>query len=89
MAIPMIAGPGSIATAMLMMARAQSVEQSAVVMGALIAVMLLMLISLLGAVVLMRMIGARLVATSSRLLGVMLAALATKFVIDGVKASFA
>lgn len=88
MAIPMIAGPGSIATVMLMMARAQGIEQSAVVMGALVAVMVLMLISLLGAVVLMRMLGARLEATISRLLGVILAALATQFVIDGLKASF-
>ena len=37
----------------------------------------------------MRMLGARLEATISRLLGVILAALATQFVIDGLKASFA
>jgi multiple antibiotic resistance protein len=89
MAIPMIAGPGSIATVMLMMARAQGLEQNLVVLGALVAVMALMLISLLGAIVLMRMLGARLEATISRLLGVILAALATQFVIDGLKASFA
>lgn len=89
MAIPMIAGPGSIATVMLMMARAHDWEQTAVVMAALVAVMLLMLVSLLGALVLMRLLGARLEATISRLLGVILAALATQFVIDGLKASFA
>lgn len=88
MAIPMIAGPGSIATVMLMMARAQGLSESLVVLGALFSVMLLMLVSLLGAIVLMRMLGARLEATISRLLGVVLAALATQFVIDGVKASF-
>jgi multiple antibiotic resistance protein len=89
MAIPMIAGPGSIATVMLMMAHAQGFEQNLVVMGALITVMLLMLVSLLSALVLMRLLGARLEATISRLLGVILAALATQFVIDGLKASFA
>jgi multiple antibiotic resistance protein len=36
----------------------------------------------------MRLLGARMEATISRLLGVILAALATQFVIDGVKASF-
>jgi multiple antibiotic resistance protein len=88
MAIPMIAGPGSIATVMLMTSRAQGIEESAVVLAALVAVMVLMLVSLLGAIVLMRMLGARLEATISRLLGVILAALATQFVIDGLKASF-
>ena len=88
MAIPMIAGPGSIATVMLMTARAQTLEQSLIVVAALVAVMILMLISLLGAAVLMRLLGARLEATISRLLGVILAALATQFVIDGVRASF-
>ena len=58
---------------MLMMARAQTIEQSAVVLGALVAVMLLMAVSLLGAIVLMRMLGARLEATISRLLGMILA----------------
>ena len=89
MAIPMIAGPGSIATAMLLMARAQGLGQSLIVLAALAVVMILMLLSLLGATALMRLLGARLEATISRLLGVILAALATQFVIDGLRASFA
>jgi multiple antibiotic resistance protein len=88
MAIPMIAGPGSIASAMLLMARAQGPSETAAILAALAAVMVLMAVSLIGAASLMHVLGARLEATISRLLGVILAALATQFVIDGLKASF-
>jgi len=89
MGIPMIAGPGSIASAMLLTSRSEGLEQSLVVMGALVAVLLLTLAALLVAGPLMRLIGSRLEAMVTRLLGVILAALAAQFVIDGVKASFA
>jgi len=46
-------------------------------------------ISLLGASAIMRVMGPKLEAMITRVLGVLLAALATQFVIDGVKASFA
>ncbi len=84
MAMPMIAGPGSIATVMLLMARAQGVASSAVVMAALAANLALMLVSLLAAGPLMRVLGAKIEAVITRLLGVLLAALAVQFVIDGV-----
>ena len=43
MAIPMIAGPGSIASVMLLMARSEGLAQSLVVLGALAATLLLTL----------------------------------------------
>lgn len=89
MGIPMIAGPGSIATVMLLMARSHGLDESLVVLAALAAVMVLMLVSLLAAGAIMRVMGPKLEAMITRVLGVLLAALATQFVIDGVKASFA
>ena len=88
MAIPMIAGPGSIATVMLLTSRNHGFAL-AVTLAALAAVMLTMLISLLAAGSIMRVLGDKLEAMITRILGVLLAALAAQFVIDGVKASFA
>ena len=87
MAIPMIAGPGSIATIMLMSARANGLTEGLVVLGALTAVLLLTLLALLAAGPLMKLIGAKLEAMITRILGVILAALAAQFVLDGLERS--
>lgn len=89
MAMPMIAGPGSIATIMLLMSRSQGTPQTLVVLGALAVVLLLTLLALVAAGPLMKLLGARSEAVITRLLGVLLAALAAQYVIDGLKASFA
>ena len=88
MAMPMIAGPGSIATVMLLMARAEGTQQTLVILGALAAVMALTLIALIAALPLMKLLGNRVEAVITRLLGVLLAALAAQYVIDGLKAVF-
>ncbi|MEA3031094.1 MAG: multiple antibiotic resistance protein [Sphingomonadales bacterium] len=88
MAIPMIAGPGSIASIMLLMARSEGLSESLIVMGALAATLLLTLLCLLLAGPLMRLLGHRMEAMITRLLGVILAALAVQFVIDGLKRTF-
>ena len=89
MAMPMIAGPGSIATIMLLTQRAQGPTETLVVLGALAAVMLLTLVALAAAGPLMKLLGTRVEAVITRLLGVLLAALAAQYVIDGVKAVMA
>ena len=89
MAIPMIAGPGSIASVMLLTARAPDWEQTIVVLAALVATLLILLMSLLLAAPLMRLLGRKMEAMVTRLLGVILAALAAQFVIDGIRSSFA
>ncbi len=89
MAMPMIAGPGSIATIMLLTARAKGTDETLVVLGALAAVMLLTLLALVAAGPLMKLLGARVEAVITRLLGVLLAALAAQYVIDGLKATLA
>lgn len=88
MAIPMIAGPGSIASVMLLMAKSNGLTESLIVLGALGAMLALTLISLLLAGPLMKLLGYRVEAMITRILGVVLAALAAQFVIDGIKASF-
>ncbi len=88
MAIPMIAGPGSIASVMLLMARSDGLEQSLLVLGALLATLALTLLALLLAGPLMRLLGNKMEAMITRLLGVILAALAAQFVIDGIERSF-
>jgi multiple antibiotic resistance protein len=88
MAIPMIAGPGSIASVMLLMARSEGLDQSLVVLGAMAAVLILTAIALLAAGPLMRLLGHKVEAMITRILGVILAALAAQFVIDGIAVSF-
>ncbi|MFD1787649.1 MarC family protein [Sphingomonas floccifaciens] len=88
MAMPMIAGPGSIASVMLMMSRTEGLSASLVVLGAMLTILALTLVALLAAGPIMRILGAKIEAVITRLLGVLLAALAAQFVINGVKASF-
>ena len=85
MAMPMIAGPGSIASVMLLMGRNEGLQRSAVVLAALATILLLTLVALLAAGPIMRFLGAKIEAVITRLLGVLLAALAVQFVIDGLQ----
>ena len=88
MAMPMIAGPGSIAAVMLLMSQNEGLENSLIILGALGAVLMLMLIGLLLAGPLMRILGGNVEAVFTRVLGVLLSALAVQFVVDGLRASF-
>ena len=82
------AGPGAIASVMLFMAQAQGLAASLAVLAALSAVMAVTLVALLAATPLMRVFGRQVESVITRLLGVLLAALAVQFVIDGVRSSF-
>ena len=88
MAMPMIAGPGSIASVMLLVSQNSGLDRALTILAALLAVLLLTLIALLTAGPLMKLLGAKAEAVITRLLGVLLAALAAQFVIDGLRASF-
>lgn len=88
MAMPMIAGPGSIASVMLLMSQNEGLDRSIVVLSALGAVLLLTLLALVAAGPIMRVLGQKAEAVITRLLGVLLGALAAQFVIDGLRASF-
>ena len=88
MAMPMLAGPGAIAATMLLQNEAEGTEGTLVVLGALGAVLLITMIALIAAGPLIRLLGDRVEAVITRLLGVLLAALAAQYVIDGLKGSF-
>ena len=88
MAMPMIAGPGSIASVMLLMSQNDGTDRAVIILSALGAVLILTLLALLAAGPIMRVLGAKAEAVITRLLGVLLGALAAQFVIDGLRASF-
>ena len=87
MAMPMIAGPGSIASLMLLMSRGHGIERTFVILAAIATILALTLLALIAAGPLMRIVGQKIEAVITRLLGVLLAALAAQFVIDGIRAS--
>ncbi len=88
MAMPMIAGPGSIAAVMLLTSQNDGIDNAMVILGALGAVLLLTLAGLIAAGPLMRILGNKVEAVITRVLGVLLGALAVQFVVDGLIASF-
>jgi multiple antibiotic resistance protein len=88
MAMPMIAGPGSIAAIMLLWSQNPTVEERLVIGGAAATVLILTLIALIAAGPMMRVLGAKIEAVITRLLGVLLAALSVQFVVDGLVGSF-
>ena len=86
LAIPLIAGPGAIASALLMMTQAQGdLTSQMAVIGVLLGVLLLVLIALLASAMLFKLLGVTGTNVISRVLGMLLAALAVQFVIDGVR----
>lgn len=89
MAMPMLAGPGSIASIVLLMSRADgNWEAQAAVLAAMLAVLVITFLGLLAAGPLLKMMGKTVSAVITRLLGVILAALAAQFVFDGIKHAF-
>lgn len=88
MAMPMLAGPGAIAAVMLLMNEADGIEQTIEVFAALGLVLVLTAAALVAAGPLIRLLGDKVEAVITRLLGVLLAALAAQYVIDGLKGAF-
>lgn len=86
--IPMIAGPGTIATAMLYMSNAGSAAEQGVVLAAIGANLLLCLGIFLLAGPLVRALGDSVAGAITRILGVILAALSIQLLIDGIKGAF-
>jgi multiple antibiotic resistance protein len=87
LAIPLLAGPGAITT-VLLYTGGRNVAELAVFAGVLLVVLLLTLASLLLASRVMRIFGETGANVFSRVLGVLLAALAVQFVLDGIGQSF-
>ncbi len=89
MAFPLIAGPGTLATLLLVIveARGDPVE-FAITMAVVVFVLLLTLFLLLATTPIMRVLGVTGANVISRLLGVVLSALAVQYVVDGVRMVF-
>ncbi|MGI9050551.1 MAG: MarC family protein [Rubrobacteraceae bacterium] len=87
LAIPLIAGPGAITT-VLLYTNGRGAAETAEILGVLIIVLLLVLVSLLLANRIMRLFGETGANVLARVLGVLLAALAVQFILDGLQASF-
>ncbi len=88
MAMPMLAGPGAIAAIMLLMNEAETAAETIEVFAALGAVLVITALALVAAGPLIRLLGDKVEAVITRLLGVLLAALAAQYVIDGIKGNF-
>jgi len=89
MAIPFIAGPSTLATIILLMGNyAESINLQLVVILALIAALIVSLLLMIGANFTTKYIPPQILHATSRVFAFILAALATQFIIDGIKASF-
>ena len=85
LAIPLIAGPGAIATMILLAGQRPGAEGLLWVIGVMLAVIVLALLLFMGAGLLERALGRTGINVITRLLGMLLAALAVQFVLDGLR----
>lgn len=88
LATPLIAGPGAMGAAILLIANTQgNIRQQVAVVGALLLVLLCTLFFLLGATQVTRMLGVTGQQVLTRIFGVLLSALAIQFLFDGIAQS--
>ena len=86
--IPMLAGPGSIATAMLYMSQHATWVGKSAVLSAVAANMVICLLVFLAAGPLVKAMGESIAGAITRIFGVILAALSVQLLIDGIKGAF-
>ena len=85
MGIPMIAGPGTMASILLLKSKTETAAQELSILLALGAVLLVTLFSFLIAGPLLKLLGQSFTEVLTRVLGVLLATLAAQFIIDGIQ----
>jgi multiple antibiotic resistance protein len=83
--IPMLAGPGAFAAAMVLMSQAGTLPRQIVVFAAILANGVLALVVLSGAGWAQRRLGKTGISVLERVMGLLLAAIAVQFVIDGLR----
>jgi multiple antibiotic resistance protein len=84
--IPLIAGPGAIATMILLAGQQPGIEGLAVVIGMMIIVVAMVFVTYLTSGAVARLLGKTGLNVLTRLLGMLLAALSVQFILDGLKA---
>lgn len=85
LAIPLIAGPGSITTIILLVGQTDGTTGYAAVMGVLMGILALVFLMFLAASTIERLLGKTGITVVTRLLGMLLAALSVQFVLDGLQ----
>ncbi|AXO16701.1 MarC family protein [Thalassospira indica] len=89
MSIPFLSGPGAIASVMLLMGKFEdNIAMQASVIGVVAVVMVIAFVFFLLANVVAKRLSPTVATVVSRLLGMILAALAVQFIIDGIKQAF-
>ncbi|HEX4533393.1 MAG TPA: MarC family protein [Rhizomicrobium sp.] len=87
LAIPLIAGPGSMTAVVLLMSKAHGVAEQGVVIGCILAIIALTCIVMLAAGGLNRVLGVMGNNVIARVSGILLAALAMQYILDGLHQS--
>ncbi len=85
LALPLIVGPGAITTIILLAGEAQGAADFGAITGVLMAVLLIVFLAFLAAPSIERALGKTGLNIVTRLLGMLLAALAIQFVLDGLR----
>lgn len=88
LAFPLIAGPGAITTVLLMASEVEGWSGQLIRLAVILAVLLIMLASLLLTARLVKLLGETGANVVDRLLGLILAAIAVQFVVDGIREAF-
>jgi multiple antibiotic resistance protein len=87
LAMPLLAGPGAISAVILLTTGATSNAEFWAVLVAIVVILFLAWLTLLVAIPIQRLLGVTGLAVVSRVIGILLAALAVQFVFDGIKSS--
>jgi multiple antibiotic resistance protein len=88
LAIPLLAGPGTMTAALMFTTEAQTMPEHAAVMAVIVLVELIALASLLGAAKLSEFFGPTGNSIIARVMGILLAAMAVQFIADGISDLF-
>lgn len=87
LAMPLLAGPGAISAVILLTTSATTDLEFWAVLAAIVVILFLAWLTLLVAIPIQRLLGVTGLAVVSRIVGILLSALAVQFVFDGVKSS--
>ena len=88
LAIPLISGPGAIASIMLFFAQHSGAMERAYILSGMALNLILCLLAFLAAGPISKLMGQTVAAMLTRIFGILLAALAAQFVVDGIKNVF-
>jgi multiple antibiotic resistance protein len=88
MGLPLLSGPGAIATVMVLVGKAKDVPQHIVLFAVIAGVSVITLLTLRSATMLSRVLGTTGINVIGRVMGLILAAIAMQFVLDGLHEAF-